>query len=265
LYQNIDDIETDTLHTRELKQHFKKGHEFRSKDLNDFYQSISPNLNLKKTSLNWRIYKLVQLGVIQRIGRGIFILGETSNFKPEISKSLKNKYDKIKAEYPFVEFCLWNTSVFNEFSSHQTNKNFTIIEVEKDSAESIFHFLKESNNNVFINPDKDILLQYIYDIINPIIIKTLISESPLQMVNKVQTITIEKMLVDLFSDTVIFDLFQGNERSIIYTEAFEKYTINNNKLLRYASRRGKKEEIQEYINLIIGNKQDYCQNIVNDR
>ena len=73
------------------------------------------------------------------------------------------------------------------------------------------------------------------------------------------------MLVDLFSDTVIFDLFQGNERSIIYTEAFEKYTINNNKLLRYASRRGKKEEIQEYINLIIGNKQDYCQNIVNDR
>lgn len=153
---------------------------------------------------------------------------------------------------PFVEFCVWNTSLLNEFTLHTSDKHFTLVEVEKDSAESVSLLLKEKNNNIFFNPNSEILEQYIFNIFNPTIVKFLVSESPLQKVKKYSTVTLEKVLVDLYCDKDLFSFYQGREKSIIFKEAYEKYTVNNSKLLRYAARRGKKEEIENYINQIIG-------------
>jgi hypothetical protein len=59
--------------------------------------------------------------------------------------------------------------------------------------------------------------------------------------------TIEKILVDIFCDDVIFSAQQGAEKRTIFKEAFAKYTINQNKMLRYADRRRKKEELNQYV------------------
>lgn len=61
------------------------------------------------------------------------------------------------------------------------------------------------------------------------------------------------MLVDIFCDKIVFLAYQGNEMKTIFTSAYNKYTINENKLLRYANRRGKKEQLQKYLKLINGN------------
>jgi len=198
---------------------------------------------------------LVELGIIQRIGRGVFTLGKTLKYKPELSSDLIKEYNKIKSNFPFIELCIWNTSTINEFSQHQSNRDFIIIETEKDTNESVFYFLKEHYENVFLDPNRLILEQYVFDIPNAIIIKPLLSESPLQEVKKVNTITIEKMLVDIYCDPDLFIAFQGNEKKIIYSKAFKKYTINNNKLLRYASRRGRKDEIEKFTLQSIGNNE----------
>lgn len=162
-------------------------------------------------------------------------------------------YKDIINSFPFIELCIWNTLTINEFSQHQSNRRFFIIETDKDTNESIFYFLKERYSDVFLHPNKAILEQYVFDIPNAIIIKPLLSESPLQEVKKVNTITLEKMLVDIYCDTDLFEAFQGNEKKIIYSEAFKKYTINSNKLLRYASRRGRKDEIEELVMQNVGN------------
>ncbi len=249
--KNKNYIKTDTLHSKDLKKHFKGKVEFSNNEIAKFYHSFDPNI--KRTTINWRIYKLVELGVIQRVGRGVFTLGETKIFQPDISADLIKKYNDIKSNFPFIELCIWNTAIINEFSHHQSNRRLVIIETEKDANESIFYFLKERYRNVFFNPNREILEQYVFDIPNAIIVKPLLSESPLQEVKKVNTISIEKMLVDIYCDTDIFEAFQGNEKKIIYSVAFEKYTINSNKLLRYASRRGRKEEIEKLILQITGN------------
>lgn len=126
--------------------------------------------------------------------------------------------------------------------------------MDKDTSESVFLFLKEQNLNVFINPTDEILEHYVISSANPIIIKNLLSESPLQMINKYTTITIEKLLVDIYSDKYLFNFYQGKEFQNIIKNAYDKYTVNNTKLLRYASRRGKKEEFKSIINQIIGTK-----------
>ena len=70
------------------------------------------------------------------------------------------------------------------------------------------------------------------------------------MLQGVVTTTIEKLLVDVFCDDEIFAAQQGTEMETIFREAFEKYTINENKMLRYADRRRKKEAFSNYLNRV---------------
>jgi NAD kinase len=56
------------------------------------------------------------------------------------------------------------------------------------------------------------------------------------------------MLVDIFCDPIIFSTQQGSEMDQIFKEAFEKYAISESKMLRYASRRRRKQELDTYLN-----------------
>jgi hypothetical protein len=57
-------------------------------------------------------------------------------------------------------------------------------------------------------------------------------------------------LVDLYCDTDVLYAYQGSELKHILENAFREYTIQQDKLLRYADRRGKKEEIKRYLKKI---------------
>lgn len=70
----------------------------------------------------------------------------------------------------------------------------------------------------------------------------------MQVINGVNFPTLEKMLVDIFCDDVIYAAQQGSEMRTIFREAMKKYTINENRMLRYADRRRKKESFKEYMN-----------------
>lgn len=72
----------------------------------------------------------------------------------------------------------------------------------------------------------------------------------MQKVKGVRTITIEKLLVDIFCDEIIFAGQQGKEMQTIFRSAFEKYSINENKMLRYSDRRNKKQAFNIYLNKI---------------
>lgn len=169
-------------------------------------------------------------------------------------QKLKTINSKLKNNFPFLTSCLWSSTLLNEFTIHQSNKIFFLIEVEKDAVESIFRFLKDKNYPVFINPSQEVFENYASSENNFIIVKQLISEAPIQTIKNINTVTLEKMLVDIFCDKIIFSAFQGNEMKKIFSSAYIKYSINENRLLRYANRRGKKEQLKKYLNLINGNK-----------
>lgn len=131
---------------------------------------------------------------------------------------------------------------------HQPGRFYQLIEVEKDGMESVFYFLKDKNMPVYMDPSPELIRRYIIDEKEPWIIKPLVSESPTQKIEGVTTVTIEKMLVDIFCDPLIFSAQQGSEMDQIFKEAFKKYTISESKMLRYASRRRKKAELDNYLN-----------------
>lgn len=204
--------------------------------------------NVKQTTINWRIYTLVQMKVLSRIGRGEFCLGEGLIYVPEITPRMKTVYKKLKKAFPFLEICIWNTSIINEFMRHQPGRFYLIIEVEKEATKSVFFFLKEMKYPVFVEPTNDILEKYLPTDKEAIIIKPLVSEAPSQNIDGLCTISLEKLLVDIFCDKVVFSAQQGAEMKTIFKEAFGKYSLNQNRILRYASRRRKKESFKNYLN-----------------
>ena len=242
-----------SLNIDDLTKHFNNKNIIEMADIVDFYSVTDKQI--KSTTIRWRVYSLVQKGILQRVGRGKFRFGKSINYFPEVSPKLKSIYNKISKDFPFIRICVWNTSVFNEFMQHQPGKFYYLVEVEKDASEAVFYSLKERNLSVFLNPNQEILDKYIPENKDVYIVKTLVSEAPTQQIGKICTVSIEKMLVDIFCDETLFAAQQGAEMRTIFNEALSKYTVNQNKMLRYADRRKRKNDFNNYLKTISNYRQ----------
>ena len=131
---------------------------------------------------------------------------------------------------------------------HIPGKFLTILQVEKDALEPIYEYLKEQNyKNVYIEPEQKEIERYIFETGSAIILQTLISKAPTQRIKKISTTTLEKMLVDLYCDKVLFNTFQDQELIYIINNAYNRYSIDFTKLFGYAKRRRKDIEIKEFL------------------
>ena len=246
--QQISNAVMNNLNIDNFKVHFKDKNVIEIADIIDFYRVTDEQI--KSTTIRWRVHSLVQKGILQRVGRGKFRFGKSTNYIPEISPQLKSIYNKILNNFPFIRVCVWHTSIFNEFMQHQIGKFYYLIEVEKDATEAIFYSLRERKLSVFLNPNQEILDKYVPENKDIYIIKTLVSEAPTQQIGKICTTSIEKMLVDIFCDEILFAAQQGAEMRTVFNEAFSKYTVNQNKMLRYADRRKRKNDFNNYLKTI---------------
>lgn len=236
------------LNIKKLIQNFGHQQIITSEDVKNFYSMLEEKLS--STTINWRIHKLAQSGIISRVGRGKYVVGSSPSFKPIVGKKERSIAKAIKKQFPFIEFCLWRTEVISELSLHQSFTNFILVEVERESMESVFHFLKDKDGKVYFKPDKNIIENHLLELKDIVVVQNLTSEAPLQNVNNVPTVTLEKVLVDLVSTKDLFYYYKGYEMQRIFQQAFDKYIINESKLLRYADRRKKKAEVVKIINAI---------------
>ena len=199
---------------------------------------------MSEKSLSQQIYRLLKTNRLERIKQGVYRL-PVSLFA--VSEERKQLNEILKKQFPFADFCLWSSDVLMPFMHHIPNLNFIYVDVENDVAESAFNFLKSNQTkSIFFRPNKEEFNRYIAGT-EAIIIRGLISESPLQTIENVLVPTLEKVLVDIAGD-VEFDFLQGAEITYFYRNVIERHKINKRKLLRYASRRGRREEVEQLYN-----------------
>jgi len=201
-------------------------------------------------TLSEQLNRLLKSGQLIRIERGVYKLSDNAkkNFSVICTGEMKNIDQQIKSQFPFVNYCLWEASALIPYMHHIPNLNLLFVDVEREVAESVFNLLNtDSNKRVFLMPSSTDFERYI-NAGEAIIIRPLISESPLQKAEGINTPTIEKILVDMVGDTE-FSFLQGSEIDYIYTAVFERHDVNKNKLLRYATRRGRKEEVEQLLSI----------------
>jgi hypothetical protein len=231
------------LHIQELQAEFGNKEYFQVEDLFTFYQSFEPTI--AKSTVNWRIYTLVKTYIIKRIGRGKYNCGNGNAFMPQITPKALKINSFVKTNFPYLNYIIWHISEINSVSQHLINKDTYYVEVERDAVDAVFEKLREKFKYVLRGKTNE----DVYFGESVIVVRSLVTGSPTQSVNKAPTTTIEKLLVDLFTDKE-FEFLQGYELTHIFNNAFSKYTINIDKLLRYASRKAKREQISEFIKTI---------------
>lgn len=237
-------------------EYFKRFDSFSTADIAEYFKRKEPELN--QSTLNWRVFEMAKKGTIVRMSKGLFRINDGNVFKPIPDMNLLQVAKKVQNHFPEVGVCVWDTAILNSVSQHIVNHGMYIIEVEKDAAEPVFVFLREKLANVYLNPTHEIVDNYLSPSIRkPYVIKNLLSESPWVEVKGVRMATMEKILVDIYCDKTLHFAYQGHEMRRIFENCFELMPINTTKLLRYASRRGKTEEMAEMIKPFIHKKRQY--------
>ena len=212
-------------------------------------QSIKKDFpNWAENTINMYLSNLKKKGIINTPSRGIYELPNKIPFEPKISVDLIEIFKAIKRKFPYITFCIWNNVWLNDFMRHQPFKNYTVVEVEKDASESVFTFLTGTIKNVFFNPDEEIFDRYIHNQDEILIVKNMVSESPMIEKEKIIIPALEKLLVDMLIDRALFSA-QQNEKEFIMRSAMENVTLNELKMRRYAIRRNREKEIDELLNI----------------
>lgn len=182
-----------------------------------------------------------------RIGQGVYAIAQKQTFTYKPSESVKEIYQKMKTELPFTDFCVYDGNILSSIQHHLSINHAIYVETNRDAVESVFSRLKELYKNVYRQPSSTFMYDYIDLREECIIVKTLVTESPLMEVDGIKVPTLEKLLVDTQKDAD-FDYLRGSESLNMYQLAFDQYTINTQRLMRYAKRRSISQEIQELIN-----------------
>ena len=247
-----------------LIEKFKERDSFSRDELFEFFHYFEPNL--KEGTFGWRIYDLKKRNIIKSIKRGLYSISYKPKFKPALSAELLNVSLKVQERFQEVKYCIWETDWLNEFTQHQANKRILIIEIEKDFVESLYYFLKDTfKHDLYINPDNKAIDFYVSESTYPVVIKNLITRSPIGKRTednlKLSTPLLEKILVDLFAEEKLFYFYQGSEMAHIYENAINHYTINFTKLFSYAKRREREQEIKSFI---VNNMNYLIKDIIDD-
>lgn len=233
----------------EISQAFSKKEIITKDELEAFLKVFFPGAD--KKTISWRIHDMKTKGIISHVSRGLYSLKSKKEFKPEISNIVKQINNKLIQEFPFIQFCLWESKWFNEFMVHQLFKNYIVVETEKEVMESVFNSFSDLDSMTYLNPDRDIFELYISSYDEVIIVKQLVSEAPINVDDQGMHIaSLEKLLVDTLIERDLF-ASQQNELDHIFKSAFERYNINRSKLKRYARRRNRLVELENYTSKIL--------------
>ena len=220
--------------------------------LQDLCAYLDGEANISRQTVSWYLTKLTESRQLRRIGHGLYAKPTKQEFVIIPTDEDRTLYDELKRLWPFAHFCIYNGSVISPLQHHLAANNIIYIETEREATSAVFNHLRDDGRTAYLRPTRDLIYNYI-DLSQPaIFVKPLITESPTLLNEGVMVPTLEKLLVDLQKDQDFFYL-QEAEGLNIFSNALSLYTINESRLLRYASRRGIRKEIETIIQSINSN------------
>lgn len=204
-------------------------------------------LSLSDGAVRKRIHTLKSKGIIIDVKRGVYSFNVKAKYNPRPDYFINKARRLFTDQYPEIDYCIWSSAWLHEFMLHQPFSYFYIFETEKDMLQTAFELFKDNNIKTYLEPDKEMMLDYVGENKNALIIKLLNARSPKIKIQNNKVPALEKILTDAFCDKEIFYFYQGEEMRTIFETAISKYNINFSSLLRYADVRERKTDIKDYL------------------
>lgn len=199
--------------------------------------------DLPKSTVYSRIRSLVNSGFLKRTGRGVYEITENIDFELHVSQKMKDVAKEVSLQFPYIDFCVWDLSPINSLAQHLINFNICIIDVDREAVEAVYQQLRETHEKVVTTKR---LVDNLADYNSYILVRKLVTDSPIMKKTEIPVPFLEKILVDIACDKE-FAIFQGYEIQHIFDNALSQYIINRNKLLRYAGRKNQRDKIEQLL------------------
>lgn len=207
--------------------------------------------DVPRSTVRWRLHEMLKRGVLQRLGRGVYTLQDKREFRLTVADSLTSLFHAVRKKLPYVELCVWRSDVLQDLTQHFPDRSVSIVEVEKNGEAAVQDFLVGIDQPAVTYKDLP-AVERSFPGQEYIVVKRLVSEAPLTRVDDVTVPRLEKILVDIVQDRNLFGFLEGAETHYIYEFASDRYHIQLDTLLRYASRRGVRDDVKMIIGQITG-------------
>lgn len=184
-----------------------------------------------------RIRSLVKSGRIFPVSKGVYQVGFRMEYHPEVSERMQLAANIVQSSMIGEDFCI-----------HEDGDNL-FVEISRKAVTQTVKILRASFPNVLTLAQYHAVAGAVRDCI---VVKYLVSESPLISEKSVRLPSLEKLLVDMTADQE-YTLLPDDKLQFEFQKAFEVYRPDVNRMIRYASRRGVAQQVRT---LIDGVKQD---------
>ncbi|PVD18071.1 hypothetical protein V512_014455 [Mesotoga sp. Brook.08.105.5.1] len=238
---------------KRISSELKDRDSFTTEELKPFL--TLPGEEISPVTIRTRLNALKRCGIITHIGRSLYTLKKLYDYTPEIDQTLRKVYLELRKRLPLTRICVWRPFWLNEFALHIAFMQTIVVESERETERAVFEVLQESlekNSSLtgtllLLNPSAEDVDLYVSGQSPAIVVGRLITEAPVRESDGVIVPRLEKMLVDLFSGGPVLEPFGGAEMDRVFRNAFNTYALNVNTIIRYATRRGKRQEMADYL------------------
>lgn len=191
------------------------------------------------------IKRFMESGMIAKVDNDLYkVVNKKSYLMDREYDGTKAIIDLLFSHYPFLDFVVYNITYLNEWLNQTIGKGTFFIEAPKEAIVSIYEKLIVAGyNNILINPKVKELKKYVSG--NIIVLKPLFSRSPI--IKKTHSLTIEKIIVDLYCDDIFELFFAKSELIDVYRQIFSEYAIDEVSLNAYLSRRNIKDRFYDFL------------------
>ncbi len=199
--------------------------------------------DISDSAILWHLKRLIKQNRLSRISRGVYGKSSHREFVPSVNDDVKKLYQDVTRLFPLIDAMVYSGKDITALQHHISANNAIYIEVTKEATEAVFHYLSDRKIKAYHKPTADFMSDYVDLGEKSVIVKPLTTEAPVRVFEGICVPTLEKILVDINTDSDFYFL-QGNETFYIMENARSLYSINYPKMLRYASRRGIRDKIQ---------------------
>ncbi len=203
----------------------------------------------KETDIRNLLEKMMKRGEIVRVAHNRYVRKVEANTRyeyiPQYSETARKLIADVEEKNPYVDFQVWELAWFNEFLVHLVARNMVFLDVENRGCEFIYSSISDDYQGRMLLLPEPKEIQY-YSQPDEIIIERLISESP-KIKERPHETPIEKLIVELFANKILRSMVSQGDYANVLETIFEKYSVDQLKMFRYARRRNKKDEVRSFI------------------
>ena len=148
----------------------------------------------------------------------------------------------LKCVDGYGEYVIWDSNILNKWINHLLNAVITFVEVDEDLLGVVYNELKAHGyKHILLNPNLNEFNKYFDSQL--VIIRPL----PKMYLELGYKISIERLIVQIYSDKILSSLYSDLEMSEMLNEIFKTYNISLNRLYHYARRKKIYDEFHNYL------------------